>query len=230
MKELPVIFQEVEVLQKAFLKKDRQLLDRPFYPLVSFIKNFISQENQISEIVLELLMRISRMLYLKTQFILSSLSQKEEEEEEDWVEPQRISPVATYLPTERLLWEKVFLPEPSYKFLEELGDIEIGNKGDLMQLLKALLRVLETEKTLQEVIERGPQNSIEDYIEKIQELLNTRGSFTFEEVISELDFSCREALIEVVYYFLAVLFLCFQGLCSVVQQREFGDIQIFKNT
>jgi len=232
VKDLPVLFQEIEYLQKAFLRKDEHLLDKPFYPVVSLIKDLIFQDNQISEVILEVLMRVSKMLYFKSQLVLSTFlhrEEKEEEEEEKAGEIQEMRPVALSLPTKRLLWEDVFLPEPSYNFWENLREVQFEEKGDLMMLLKAILRILEAEKSIQEVVERDFCYFIDDYIEKLQEVLQKKGAITFNELISELDFSSSEAQIHVVYYFLAVLFLCFQGLCSIVQQEEFGEIQIFRN-
>ena len=225
------VFQDLESLHRGLLRRDEQLLDRPLYPLINLVKSLFSDKGFLSEIALELLMKVSKILHLKSQLVLSSFFRESEETEDFPTEHSLIEPLSVELPMNRLLWEKVFLPKLSYEIFERFAnEVEAVERGDLTDLLRAMLRVLESEKMVEEVARRLPEYSVEDYIERVKEFLQKKGAFTFEELVCEIDFSSSKGLTQLIYYFLAVLFLCFQGMCSVVQQREFGEIQIFKNT
>jgi chromatin segregation and condensation protein Rec8/ScpA/Scc1 (kleisin family) len=226
------VFQDLEIFHRGLLRKDERVLEKALYPFVSFVKSLATRGSLFSELFLELLIKISRILYLKSQFVLSRHLGQPEEIEESSEENPMPDPLCIGLPLDKALWEKIFLPVPSREVFERVAEngMTMESQGDLTELLKSILRILEGERMVKEVAERIPEKSIEDYIERVREILDKKGVFTFEELTSKIDFSCPEGLIHLVYYFLAVLFLCFQGICSVVQQREFGEIQVFKNT
>ncbi len=184
--------------------------------LYSLIKHIITLDRDIwiKAWFLEALIKISELLYLKSRMLLKRKNEIEEVEEKVILEDVRVSGIEEFLRSRKLLWEDVFLPDINSEFENEVR----GSKGDITWLLGVLIRVLEREGVKEEVLPDVERENIEHYIEEVRKRVFKEGGCNFYELIRG-----REIL-DVIYLFLAFLFLCFEGVCVIVQEIEEGNL------
>lgn len=218
------LLNEVENLKRLFYQNKFNLLKINFSEIVLSIFRF-PLDFIFSEIFLEFIIKISEAIYWKSKILLNFDNELEENEEISFREKNFF--YYSKIPLNNILGEKTFLPKLSKDILKNLNLDSILEKGDINLLLKAMIRVLEKEAPEIKIL-NVPEISIEDYIKDAKEELNKRKSITFNEFIFEKKNKGEiKKILEIIYYFLAFLFLCFQNYCSMVQTEEFGDIIIF---
>lgn len=175
----------------------------------------------LSEFFLEFLIRLSYALYIKSQILLN-LPFKEEEEEISEIhapEKRRIFSLYQVLPLKRVLGEEVFLPRVNgYTEIQTLEE-----RGNLSLLLTALLKVLEKVKAEPELYFEFERRSLDEYLEDLRTYLFNQRLISWDEFIQKKGVQKK---IDLIYYFLALLFLVFYGEAGLYQ-RETEDIQIF---
>ncbi len=168
---------------------------------------------------LESLIFFSLALYRKSELILRIYFSHQERAEQEEEVPSESLPLdfrkdfALTLPAERLLEEKVFLPRIEGIDLEE-------ERLTLAQLIEPMLRILEKEKSKRVFDAEIPDEDISFYLERIEALLLKRGKATFKNVLEYFE----RNILTVVYLFLAILFLAFEGKIRVFPLDD--DIEI----
>lgn len=232
-------YEEIFKILKEFSRNKHEVLK---FKISLYLSHFesLSVEQKFSWLFLEVLIKVSEFLRIKSIYLLNlyqgDTSEKISEENEirevleeislerDYAQNLYVN-YGTLLPLESILWERVFLPVISIEENEISRDLRLSfSREDLVEeLVRVILRLLKEEALQLEVIERIPERSIEDYIEEILKKLNTRRSLYFKEL---LDLEIEP--FQLVYYFLALLFLCFYGECVLVQNKEDEDILVLK--
>jgi chromatin segregation and condensation protein Rec8/ScpA/Scc1 (kleisin family) len=185
--------------------------------LYALIKHIVTLDRSIwiKAWFLEALIKISELLYLKSRMLLKRRDDKEGNLDEKVVlEDLRVRGIEGFLRNRKLLWEDVFLPRIRNEFNNELS----GSRGDITWLLGVLIEILEKEGVKEEVLPDVGRENIEHYIEEVRNRLFKEGGCNFYELIKG-----REIL-DIIYLFLAFLFLCFEGVCVIVQEREEGNL------
>jgi len=227
------LYNKLEELKKILSKNKFNLIDLNLTNIVLSAKNFFSLTT-LNEIFLEFLIKLSEAIYWKSCLLLNIQSKEQEKEiknlREFKFEEDLIKGGLKYckaLSLERVLYEKIFLPcIPN--ILEKFNERDFQKKGQKNLILKAIISILDREEVKEEILENLTSLSIEFYLETSKEYLQRRISFTFKEMIEEkLGKMKKDNLLEVIYYFLSFLFLCFEDLCYMVQNNENEDIIIF---
>lgn len=226
------LYNELEELKKILSTNKFNLIDLNLTNIVLSAKNFFSLTT-LNEIFLEFLIKLSEAIYWKSCLLLNQNKEQEKKIEslrEFKFEEDLIEEGLNYykaLPLERVLYEKIFLPcIPN--ILEKFNKRDFQKEGQKNLILKAILSILDREGIKEEILENLTSSSIEFYLETSKEYLQRKISFTFKEMIEEkLGKMKKDNLLEVIYYFLSFLFLCFEDLCYMVQNNENEDIIIF---
>ena len=227
------LYNELEELKKILSKNKFNLIDLNLTNIVLSAKNFFSLTT-LNEIFLEFLIKLSEAIYWKSCLLLNIQSKEQEKEIENLkefkFEEDLIKGGLKYykaLSLERVLYEKIFLPcIPN--ILEKFNERDFQKEGQKNLISKAIISILDREEIKEEILENLTSLSIEFYLETSKEYLQRRISFTFKEMIEEkLGKMKKDNLLEVIYYFLSFLFLCFEDLCYMVQNNENEDIIIF---
>lgn len=155
---------------------------------------------------LESLIFLSLALYRKSELILRIYFPQCEEEGQEEDEPLESLPLdfrkdfSLTLPVERLLEEKVFLPR--------IEGVEIEEEGlTLAQLIEPMLRILEREKSKRVFEVEIPDEDISFYLERVEGLILRWGKATFKSMLEHFE----RGILTVVYLFLSILFLAFEG-------------------
>jgi chromatin segregation and condensation protein Rec8/ScpA/Scc1 (kleisin family) len=166
---------------------------------------------------LESLIFLSLALYRKSELILRIYFPQWEGQEED--KPSESLPLdfrrdfSLTLPVERLLEEKVFLPR--------IEGMEIEEEGlTLAQLIEPMLRILEREKSKRVFEVEIPDEDISFYLERVEGLILRWGKTTFRSMLEHFE----RGILTVVYLFLSILFLAFEGKIRVFPLDD--DIEI----
>jgi hypothetical protein len=166
---------------------------------------------------LESLIFLSLALYRKSELILRIYFPQWEGQEED--KPSESLPLdfrrdfSLTLPVERLLEEKVFLPR--------IEGMEIEEEGlTLAQLIEPMLRILEREKSKRVFEVEIPDEDISFYLERVEGLILKWGQATFRSMLEHFE----RGILTVVYLFLSILFLAFEGKIRVFPLDD--DIEI----
>ena len=227
------LYNKLEELKKILSKNKFNLIDLNLTNIVLSAKNFFSLTT-LNEIFLEFLIKLSEAIYWKSCLLLNIQSKEQEKEiknlREFKFEEDLIKGGLKYckaLSLERVLYEKIFLPcIPN--ILEKFNERDFQKKGQKNLILKAIISILDREEVKEEILENLTSLSIEFYLETSKEYLQRRISFTFKEMIEEKSGKMKkDNFLEVIYYFLSFLFLCFEDLCYMVQNNENEDIIIF---
>ena len=227
------LYNELEELKKILSKNKFNLIDLNLTNIVLSAKNFFSLTT-VNEIFLEFLIKLSEAIYWKSCLLLNIQNKEQEKEIENLkefkFEEDLIKGGLKYykaLSLERVLYEKIFLPcIPN--ILEKFNERDFQKEGQKNLISKAIISILDREEIKEEILENLTSLSIEFYLETSKEYLQRRISFTFKEMIEEkLGKMKKDNLLEVIYYFLSFLFLCFEDLCYMVQNNENEDIIIF---
>ncbi len=227
------LYNELEELKKILSKNKFNLIDLNLTNIVLSAKNFFSLTT-LNEIFLEFLIKLSEAIYWKSCLLLNIQNKDQEERIENLkefkFEEDLIKGGLKYykaLSLERVLYEKIFLPcIPN--ILEKFNERDFQKEGQKNLISKVIISILDREEIKEEILENLTSLSIEFYLETSKEYLQRRISFTFKEMIEEkLGKMKKDNLLEVIYYFLSFLFLCFEDLCYMVQNNENEDIIIF---
>jgi segregation and condensation protein A len=168
---------------------------------------------------LESLIFLSLALYRKSELILRIYFPQCEEEVQEEDEPSESLPLdfrkdfSLTLPVERLLEEKVFLPR--------IEGVEIEEEGlTLAQLIEPMLRILEREKSKRVFEVEISDKDISFYLERVEGLILRWGKATFKSMLEQFE----RGILTVVYLFLSILFLAFEGKIRVFPLDD--DIEI----
>jgi len=221
------LYKTLEELKSKILKNKYELIDLNLTNIVLSAQRYLSLVN-LNEIFLEFLIRLSEAIYLKSCLLLNIHNGKEEkiEDLEGTSFKEILEERFNYykaLPFGRILFEKVFLSRIPYVFEREDKKSFAGEKEKNL-ILKAILSVLSREEVKEEILKNFSFLFIDSYLENLKEYLEKKLSFSFKELIKER----KEAeFLEIVYYFLALLFLYLEGYCYMVQNSENEDIIIF---
>jgi len=169
---------------------------------------------------LESLIFLSLALYRKSELILRIYFPQWEEEGQEEEEPSERLPLdfrkdfSLTLPVERLFEEKVFLPR--------IEGVEIEEEGlTLAQLIEPMLRILEREKSKKVFEVEIPDEDISFYLERVEGLILKWGKASFKSMLEQFE----RGILTVVYLFLAILFLAFEGKIRVFPLDD--DLEIF---
>lgn len=242
MEKTPVLIREYEEILKVLKESSRNKHEVLRFKISLYLSHFesLTVEQRFSWLFLELLIRVSEFLRIKSLYLLNlyqgDISEKIADENEIREVLKEVSSERNYtknlcvnyrnlLPLGNILGERIFLPVISLEENEISKDLRLSfSKEDLVEeFVKGILRILKEEALQLEVIKKIPERSIEDYIEEILKRLNTKRSLYFRELLNlETD------TFQLVYYFLALLFLCFYGECVLVQNKEDEDILVLK--
>ncbi|MFN3567578.1 MAG: hypothetical protein ACK4UR_01555 [Caldimicrobium sp.] len=189
----------------------------------SFLQQLKQENEKLNEVLLELILKISYAVYIKSKLLLE-FSLKEPERENDLeiyslIEEKKQLYYYQLLFTERILGEKIFIP----RICIDDNENEIFEEGDINELISAIFLLLEREKKEKSFFLKLEEKNIEAYLEEMRCVLKDKKVFFWKEFLKEkknLD------LKEKIYYFLSLLFLVFGGECGIYQDEE-GNIQIF---
>lgn len=227
------LYNTLEKLKNKLHKNRIELIDLSLFPVVTLAKNYLFLE-RLDEIFVEFLIKLSEAIYLKSCLLLNIYNfEKEsfEELKEENFNKSLIEKRFNYfglLPLERILFDKIFLSRISERALENLDGKRFFGGEEKILILRAILSVLRKEEIKEEILKNFTPHLIEFYLESLKDCLKKRVSFSFREFIKErVTKEENEKFLEVVYYFLSLLFLCRENLCYAVQNNESEDIVIF---
>ena len=177
-----------------------------------------SPKGYFALLFLESLIFLSLALYRKSELILRFYFPHPDEEVQEEEHSGSLlldfrRDLSFTLPVGRLLEEKVFLPKIQGIDVEE-------ERLTLAQLIEPMLRIFEREKSKKVFDAEIPEEDISYYLERVEGLLLKRGKATFNQVLEYFE----RGILTVVYLFLAILFLAFEGKIRVFPLDE--DIEI----
>ncbi|MEZ0343352.1 MAG: hypothetical protein ABWJ99_00890 [Caldimicrobium sp.] len=218
------LLESFEDFQKILLYRRESLLNLSLSQLSSQLLSLFRDPSFIlGDLFLEFLMRLSYALYLKSKLLLN-YSEEEDQPEENFFEPLDEDKKREFLylwglSFDRVLEERVFLPKVD-GFENRLFHKE---RGDVNLLIGIFLNYLERLKNEPVIKLEFSEKNIEDYLKELRDFIYKERFFTWEEFLERKgDLS----LLEIIFYFLGLLFLVFYGECGI-HQDERGIIQIF---
>lgn len=220
------LLQSFEDFRKILLYRRESLLSLSLSHFSFQLLSLFRSSQVFGDLFLEFLLKLSYALYLKSKLLLNlsdeedSLPKEEEEFLENFEEGKRRTFQYFFaLLTDRVLEEKVFLPKVNG--FENFSPVQ--ERGDINLLIGIFLECLERLKREPSIRLELSERNIEDYIEDLREILYKERLFTWDDFLKKRKIS---SLLEIVFYFLGLLFLVFYGECGVHQSEE-GIIQIF---
>lgn len=216
VESLPKLVETSERLRKVLTYRRDELLSLSFYMFFQELRNLITANPRIkfSDLVFEILLRLTQGLYLKSSLLLNPNAPKEElEESHEMPLSQRQFYLYDCLPLDRVLGEWVFVTKV---FLDDLLESP-PSRGDLTKITRAILEVLERLRAEPRMVLELNQQSISKVAEELKEFILEKKATTWREMIKERELFSRESL---VFAFLAILFLVFEGFCGAHQDAE----------
>lgn len=225
VENLPKIAETSERLRKILQYRKEELLSISIYLFLVELKNLLVANPKLtfSDLFFELIIRLAQGLYIKSLILLNPSAPEEETEEiSTRVVSERQFYLYNYLPFDRVLEDKVFIPKVS---LEELVE-NYSDGGDLSKIISAFIEVLERVRAEPQLVLELNRQSIDKIAEELRETIAHRKSLTWSELTEERALKSREAI---VFAFLALLFLVFEGFCGVHQDVE-NCIHIYLKT
>lgn len=225
VENLPQLLETSEKLRKILQYRKEELLSISFYVFLIELRNLITSNPRLkfSDLVFELLIRIAQGIYSKSLILLSPSTPDDERGEiAEKSLPERQFHFCDCLPLDRILEERVFVSRIS---VEDLGE-SVSERGDLTKIISAIISVLERMRAEPRFILELSRESISKIAEELREVISERKSITWRELTEEKGLFSREAM---VFAFLALLFLVFEGFCGVHQDAE-NCIHIYLRT
>ena len=167
------------------------------------------------------------LLYIKSRTLLPSQSGEDEENEdprqelvEKLIEYQKFKRLAELMADQETesewIWERK-KKEPILPFDDKDDFWDTVEVWDLLQTFSKIMKGLSPER----IIDLYEEVSVNEKVALVYELLETRGSFLFTELITR-----PESLLDVVCAFLALLEMVKGRHILLTQSRLFGDIRI----
>lgn len=187
----------------------------------------------LNELFLEFLIKLSEVFYWKSCFLLNIINKfsenlTEELKQELYRKEEMVNEFMYYkaLPLEKCLYKKIFL---SQNFVEpNFREKELYPVKDKTLILKGILSILNKERKKKEFLFVLSERSIKYYLKKAKHYLQKKFMFSFKELVNEeIKVVGKDNFLEVIYYFLAFLFLYFERACIMIQNRDTDDIVIF---
>lgn len=226
------LYDTLENLKNIISKNRFDLIELTLTPFVLSAQKYLSLTT-LNEVFLEFLMRLSEAIYLKSCLLINIYVKSEdgmETSKELKFEEYQVEKKPNYykaLPLDRILFDRIFLSRIP-EILEKLGREKNLEGGEKSLILKAILSILAREEFKEEMLKNFSFISIESYINNLKEYLEEKISFSFRELIEEKVGKEREnRFVEIIYYFLSLLFLCFEEICYMIQNSESEDIIVF---
>lgn len=209
---LPEVYDQ---LRKILAYKRENLLDFNLTQVAERLRYSLHLEPKLfhNELYLELLKKLSYAIYVKSACILDTPFDKEEVQEDEVKTRERLFTYFENIPLGRILNEQVFVPQ-----LEGVIGFQLQpGSGDLSLLISAFIDLLERQVANRSITLQLTQPSIEEYISKLRDFLERKRVIRWEEIITHFEVKDVQ---DVVFFFLAVLFMVFEGLCGVYQGEE----------
>ncbi|MCS7150621.1 MAG: hypothetical protein RMI93_07800 [Caldimicrobium sp.] len=209
---LPEVYDQ---LRKILAYKRDNLLDFSLAQVAEKLKYSLHLEPKLflNDLYLELLKKLSYAIYVKSACILDTPFDREEEQEDEAKTRERLFTYFENIPLGRILNEQVFVPQ-----LEgAIGSQFQPGSGDLSLLISTFIDLLDRQVADRSITLELTQPSIEEYISKLQDFLEKKRVIKWEEILTHFEL---KDLQDVVFFFLAVLFMVFEGLCGVYQGEE----------
>ncbi len=216
---------------KEILQRNKvNLINLSLTEILINIIPYVSSEI-LNEVFLEFLIKLSEAFYWKSCFLLNTMDKISKEQINEFIqeiyEKEEIANEFIYyktLPLERCLYEKIFLPQ---NFLKLNLKKELHPHKDKALILKGILFILSKEKRRKEFFLSLFPYSIKYYLERTKEYLRKKTIFSFKELVNEeVKINKKDNFLEIIYYFLAILFLHFEKVCNIIQNNENEDIII----
>ncbi len=227
------LYNTLESLKNTISKNRFNLIELSLAHIVVSAQRYLSL-SALNEIFLEFLIKLSEAIYLKSCLLLNiNIDNGEkiiENEEKNGIEEKTKMERLSYhkvLSLERILFDKIFL-SGIFEYIETLNKEENLGEAKKQLILKAILSVISKELTKERMIKNFSLPSIEFYLSDLRKYFEKKISFSFFELIEEkLGVEKENKFLEVIYYFLSLLFLCFEDYCYMIQNSEDEDIVIF---
>jgi len=224
MGALPEAVRKVDFLRLVtFSEKSKFLEEVKLFDLVRVVAE-VPAEELLKGLMLEVLVKLSRLIYIRSCTLLKIKEEpviEEDEEPEDYELRERRYEFWSKLPMDNLLFDKRFLPNVVIN-----GVTPDEKRVGITDLLKVMLKIIESELRLEEVAEKLPEVSIEEYMEEVKNYLEKVKSFKFMQFLKSKAVELKADVRKVVYYFLSVLFLSYYRICYLVQNTEEDDIEV----
>jgi len=226
------LYNTLENLKNIISKKRFDLIELTLTPFVLSAQKYLSLTT-LNEVFLEFLMRLSEAIYLKSCLLINTYVKSENEMEtskELKFEEYQVEKKLNYykaLPLDRILFDRIFLSKVP-EILEKISREKNLERGEKSLILKAILSILAREEFKERMQKNFSAFSIEFYMNELKKYLKEKISFSFRELIEEKVGKEKEnRFAEIVYYFLSLLFLCFEEICYMIQNSENEDIVVF---
>lgn len=217
VENLPRLLETSERLRKVLQYRREELLSINLYLFLLELRNLIGANPRLtfSDLVFEILLRLAQGLYMKSLLLLNPTAKGEEVEEGilEKLVSERQFHLFDRLPLDRVLEDKVFVAKVQ---MDDLSGSP-SERGDLSKIISAIIEVFERLRSEPQLVLELNQESIDRVAEDLREVLLKRRVLTWRELIEEKEYHSKEAL---VFAFLALLFLVFEGFCGVHQDAD----------
>ena len=217
----------MDLLVHLIKKAEVDIYDIPIAKITTQYLQYLEWLKQMNiDFAGDFILMASTLIQIKSKMLLPASTVEEDEDPRleitrPLLEYLRIKSAAEKLAERNLLGEKTFVRKAETNFLENVKGEQVIQIG-LFELIDAFQNILNKATPGHRVDMSGDRISVQERIIQLVDLLETKGSMTFDELF--IDY--REKL-DIIVTFLAILEMAKLNLINVVQHVQTGIIRVF---
>ncbi len=217
----------MDLLVHLIKKAEVDIYDIPIAKITTQYLQYLEWLKQMNiDFAGDFILMASTLIQIKSKMLLPASTVEEDEDPRleitrPLLEYLRIKSAAEKLAERNLLGEKTFVRKAETNFLENVKGEQVIRIG-LFELIDAFQNILNKATPGHRVDMSGDRISVQERIIQLVDLLETKGSMTFDELF--IDY--REKL-DIIVTFLAILEMAKLNLINVVQHVQTGIIRVF---
>ena len=218
----------MDLLIHLIKKAEVDIYDIPIAQITTQYLEYLEWMKQMNiDFAGDFVLMASTLTHIKSRMLLPPQAGDEEEEDprleitRPLLEYLRIKSAAEQLAERNLLGEKTFTRKPDADILEGVGNDEVIRIG-LFELIDAFQKILEKVSPDHRVDLTRDRVSVQERINQLTEMLETRASMTFDEFFAD-----DHQRADIIVTFLALLEMAKLCLIRIAQHVPTGIIRIF---
>ncbi len=218
----------MDLLLHLIKKNEVNIYDIPIAIVTDQYLEYIEMMKALNvDLAGEFLVMAASLTYVKSRMLIPSHGDDDDEEDprdeitKPLLEYMKIKSAAESLAERELLGEDLFARKPDIKKYAQSDDDEIIEIG-LFELIESFQKILANAAPEDRIEFSSEKISVRDRINEIAEILEEKGSITFEELVME-----RPVKSMLIVTFLAILEMVKISLIMVAQHKQTGLIRVF---
>lgn len=218
----------LDLLLFLIKKSEINIYDIPIHQITEQYLAYLEYVTRVDlENITEFYLMAATLLHIKSRMLLPSSAIDDDDEEDprqelvdQLIEYQRFKRLTELMEEQDKANEWIIEPRRKQRDLEFVGDAELWEQVDVWDLFSTFANIM-SGLAPERIIDLYEEVSINEKLTLIGELLETRGEFSFNDLIVR-----DGSMMDIVCAFLALLEAVRSRRIRVFQNRLFGDIRI----